>query len=331
MRAYWEVGWRPQTPELWWGKRFGAASLPEQLPAGFAKVMLWCFLLGTVSAASGASIPPGNEQPNPREFAVKGVVQAVQLAQQRLVVKHEAIPNYMDAMTMPFNVRDPQALQVLHSGDEIAFRLLVTDSESWIDQVRRIGTAAPSPERASIPPSMALPNHPRHPLLDYQFTNELGRPVSLGSFRGQALAITFFFTRCPIPDYCPRLSKNFQEASERLLANPHAPTNWHFLEISFDSPFDSPAVLKAYAEQYHYSPAHWSFLTGPPEQIAELARLSDVKFERDGPFINHNFRTQIIDANGHLQMVFPMGGDLSDLIVQEILKAAAPTNAPAGG
>jgi protein SCO1/2 len=77
---------------------------------------------------------------------------------------------------------------------------------------------------------------------------------------------------------------------------------------------------------YHYDPAHWSFLTGSAESVGELARLSDVKFERDGGSINHNFRTLIIDAAGHLQMVFPTGGDLSGAIVDEILKAASVTN-----
>jgi protein SCO1/2 len=152
--------------------------------------------------------------------------------------------------------------------------------------------------------------------------------VSLGDFRGQALAITFFFTRCPIPDFCPRLSKNFEEASRKLHATPNAPTNWHFLSISFDPEFDTPSVLKTYAEHYQYDPKHWSFLTGPTDKIRELAAQSDVTFDRDGAFFNHNFRTLIIDAAGHLQMMFPTSGDLSEPITSEILKAAAVTNRP---
>ena len=179
-----------------------------------------------------------------------------------------------------------------------------------------------SAEKRATPPA-------RHPLLDYAFTNELGQPVTLGQFRGQALALTFFFTRCPNPDYCPRLSKNFQEATEKLRATPGAPTNWHFLSVSFDTEYDTPAVLKAYAQRYEYDPAHWSFLTGPPEKIAELARLNDVNFDREGGFYNHNFRTLIIDTNSGLQMMFPITGDISDEITHEILKAMAPPNQPA--
>jgi len=256
-----------------------------------------------------------------------------------LVVQHEAISNYMDAMTMPFKVKAAGQLDSLHKGDRISFRLQVAQEESWIDQIVKMDSA-PAGEtevrlETSAPPSTAVA--PRHPLLDFKFTNELGQAVSLSSFQGQALAITFFFTRCPIPDYCPRLSKNFQEASQKLNSLPGGPTNWHFLSVSFDTKFDTVPVLKAYAEFYHYDPAHWSFLTGPQEKIAELARLSDVKFEAEGGFFNHNFRTLIIDTAGHLQMSFPIGGNLSDAIVEEIRKAATVTNSvpepgsPAGG
>ncbi|HZR16335.1 MAG TPA: SCO family protein [Verrucomicrobiae bacterium] len=181
--------------------------------------------------------------------------------------------------------------------------------------------------------SLAAPVGPQepkhHPLLDFAFTNEFGQPVTLTSFKGQALAITFFFTRCPIPDFCPRLSKNFAEASRQLSEFPHGPTNWHFLSVSFDPEFDTPAVLKVYGEHYHYDPARWSFITGPKDKVAELARLSNVQVEPDSGLFKHNFRTMIIDASGRVQMIFPMGGDLSKAIVSEMLKAATPsTNKP---
>ena len=166
----------------------------------------------------------------------------------------------------------------------------------------------------------------RHPLVDYKFTNQLGQAVSLSQFDGQALAITFFFTRCPIPEFCPRLSKNFQDVSQKLATRPGGPTNWHLLSVSFDTEFDTPPVLKAYAERYQYDPAHWSFLTGPSNKVSELAQLSGVKVAPEGGLFNHDFRTLIIDAAGHLQMVFPTGGNLSDAIIEEILRAAVVTN-----
>jgi cytochrome oxidase Cu insertion factor (SCO1/SenC/PrrC family) len=92
-------------------------------------------------------------------------------------------------------------------------------------------------------------------------------------------------------------------------------------------------VLKAYAQRYNYDPAHWSFLTGPADKVAELASLSDVNFDREGGFYNHNFRTLIIDPTGELRMTFPVTGDIADAIAEEILKALRPLNrsAPSPG
>src|ERR1700722_11398969 len=105
---------------------------------------------------------------------------------------------------------------------------------------------------ASVAPLAESPAQKRNPLKDYKFTNELGQGVSLSDFRGQVLAMTFFFTRCPMPEFCPRLSKNFQEASRQLKCDGESFTNWHFLSVTFAPAFDTPGVLKAYAERYQY-------------------------------------------------------------------------------
>ena len=279
------------------------------------------------------SVSPGAETPaqpaaggtNLRTFDVSGAVRRLEPDGRTLVVAHDAVSNYMAAMTMPFKAKDATELKGLHPGDAIRFRLLVTEEDSWIEHITRTGPN--SPARIDAQPESPDPIETRsHPLLSCPFTNELGKTVTLADFKGQALAITFFFTRCPIPNFCPRLSKNFEEASEKLLQTTNAPTNWHMLSISFDTAFDTPAVLKLYAEQYHYDSSHWSFLTGPEDKITELANQSNVSFERDGGFFNHNFRTLIIDAKGHLQMSFPIGGNLSEAIASELIKACAPTN-----
>ena len=163
-------------------------------------------------------------------------------------------------------------------------------------------------------------------VLDGQFTNELGRAVSLSDFRGQALAITFFYSRCPMPQFCPRLSKNFQEASRKLEAMTNAPSNWHLLSITFDPETDTPAVLKAYGERYEYDSDHWSFLTGAQDQINALGRSVGVSYQAKAGTMDHNFRTVIVDPAGRVQMVFPTSGDLSDQIVEQIIKAAGATN-----
>jgi protein SCO1/2 len=290
---------------------------------------LLCGLL-ILPRAKAAGFPLSSNEggSSPDVFAAGGVIQEIQPDAKTVVIKHGAISNYMSGMTMPFKVKAPEELAGFHCGDEITFQLHVTETESWVDQIAKIGTvpAVENKTAADSPPAQIQAAPPKHPLLDYKFTNELGQAVSLDDFRGQALAITFFYTRCPLPDYCPRLSKNFEMASQKLAAMTNAPANWHFLSFSFDTEFDSPAMLKAYGESYQSDPAHWSFLTGPADKIGELARSSGVSYEFDDGTINHNFRTLIIDAAGHLQMIFPTSGDLSDQIVAEILKAAAVTN-----
>src|SRR5450432_3913852 len=242
-------------------------------------------------------------------FDAKGVIEGIKPGDRLVVIKHEAVSNYMGAMTMPFKVKDEKELAGLQSGDEISFQLHVTGTESWVGQFKKTGAVSLKEDK---PPEQSVSEaeiaRARKLLLDYKFTNELGQAVSLNDFRGQALGITFFYTRCPLPDYCPRLAKNFQEASQKLAALSGTPTNWHFLSISFDTEFDTPGMLKAYGESYQYDPQHWSFLTGAPDKISELARQSGVTYEPDAGTFNHNFRTLIVDPAGHLLTVFPTGG-----------------------
>jgi protein SCO1/2 len=290
----------------------------------------WQFILGICSwvmlgdSRVLAGPAPGSMTNSVRTFMGQGVVMDLKPAEAIVVIRHEAIGDYMAAMTMPFKAKNPADLTGLSAGDKITFRLQVSDTESRVDDIVKTGAVALPPRKPAETVSAPAIHH--HPLLDYKFTNELGQAVSLNDFHGQALAITFFYTRCPLPDFCPRLSKNFQEASTKLLARPGAPMNWHFISVSIDPEFDTPEMLKTYAGIYQADPAHWSFLTGPTEQISQLANQSGVTYRSVDGSIDHNFRTLIVDPNGHLQMVFPTGGDLSDMIVQEILKAAAVTN-----
>jgi protein SCO1/2 len=289
------------------------------------RLSIGAFCFGVLVAPNVKSAGPSDAgETNARVFAAKGVVRELNPDGQTVTISHEAVSNYMDAMTMPFRAGDAGELKDLHPGDEVTFRLHVTQTDSWVDQITRIGTVLSSEKKP--PPMKTPPAHGKNPLWYYHFTNELGQAVSLNDFHGQALGITFFYTRCPLPNYCPRLSRNFQEASQKLESMPGAPTNWHFLSISFDPQFDTPAMLEAYGEGYQYDPKHWSFLTGPLDKIAELAQQSGVRYESDNGLINHNFRTLIVDGNGHLQTVYPVTGDFSDSIVSDIIKAAAVTN-----
>ena len=211
---------------------------------------------------------------NQQIFQVKGVVEEIKPDGKTATIKHEEIPGYMAAMTMDFETRNTNELRGLAPGDAISFRMIVTEDDGWIDQVKRLNVSPAEPptrgtfRRVRDVEPLAIGDA----LPEYRFTNQLGRTVNLSDFKGQALAIDFIFTTCPFPTMCPRLSQNFAETERKLKALPGAPTNWHLLTISFDPEKDTVAVLSDYAKRYNADPKRWSFLTG--ELIDKIGRAS---------------------------------------------------------
>lgn len=280
---------------------------------------------GTTPAAPTA--PPVISVTSTQMFQVKGVVESVKAEAKTIRIRHDAIPGYMDAMTMPFEVRDTNELAGVNAGDSVTFRMFVTETDGWIDQIQKLNVDA---NAASIPANAPIrivrdvePLDVGDLLPDYRFTNQVGQAVSLSQFRGQALALTFIFTRCPFPTFCPLMSNNFQKAQDALLANPNAPTNWHLLTISFDPEFDTPGQLKAYAARQHADPARWDFLTGTLVDITALSEQVGLQFWRDpAGGINHNLRTVVVDARGRVQKIFIENKWTVEELTDEIIKAA---------
>ena len=245
-----------------------------------------------------------------------------------VVIKHETVPNYMPAMTMPFEVRDTNELRGLQAGDAILFHMNVTDTDGWIDHVTKVAASIPvltSPAQPSLHLTRDVePLNLGDPLPEYHFTNELGQAVSTSQFKGQALVFTFFFTRCPYPTFCPFLANSFEETQKKLEALPNGPANWHLLSISFDTQSDSPDVLKEYASRYNYDPEHWSFVTGDLTEITAIGDQVGQYFGRDANgSITHNLRTVVVDARGRVQKVFTDNHWTSSELLAEIVKAAA--------
>jgi protein SCO1/2 len=297
-----------------------------------AWILLAVGLLAASCRAPDAGVPGGT-----RTFAVRGTVRELKPDGRTVLIRHEAIPDFMAAMTMPFEVRSPRELAGLQPGDEVTFRLHVTGDDSWIDRVTRTGhtppTATGTDPAAATPAAPPVGPAPRVNLVDrlagFAFTNEFGRPLNFADYKGQALALTFFFTRCPIPEYCPRLSKNFEAATRKLQGLPGAPTNWHFFSITFDAENDTPGILRGYGRSYGYDSNRWTFVTSSQPVLDAVTQGLGFQFRKEGGTYDHSFITLVINAGGYRHAAWPIGGDTSDVLVSEITKAAATTTAPA--
>ena len=264
-----------------------------------------------------------------RVFTVKGVIKELEPDGKTAIIRHEAIPGYMPAMIMPFEVRDTNALRGLKAGDGVSFQLDISPTEGWIQSITKLysavpATAAPPATQQMMSWSRALePLDVGDRLPDYQFTNELGEPVRLSGFKGQVLAFTFFFTSCPFPDYCPRMTSNFGQVEKELENTGDAPAHWHLLSISFDPDHDTPARLADYAQAAHYEKSHWNFLTGDAKQISGLAEQIGENYWREQGSIGHNLRTVVVDATGHIRDIIPGNKWSVAQLVEAMKKAGA--------
>lgn len=266
--------------------------------------------------------------PGQQVFQVTGVVMKLEPGGKTAMIKHEAIPGYMPAMTMPFTVRETNELARVKPGDRVSFRLNVTAAEGWIDQLKVLEAGAldvVKPKVESLRFARVVEPLAEGDLLpDYHFTNELRQAVTFRQFSGQALGLTFFYTRCPYPAFCPRMSRNFAAAAQRRAALAGAPTNWHLFSISFDPAHDTPATLRDYARKLHYDPAKWSFLTGETIELDAITEQFGLLLERDGEFFSHNVRTVVVDARGRIQRIIIGNEWQVEDFVAELVRAAKP-------
>ncbi len=292
--------------------------------------------LGLVSGCKQSPAPTAGTD-EPRVFQVKGVIQNIERPQKRIVIRHEEIPGYMPAMAMPFEVRDAGELNGLSTNEPITFRLLVTDDRAWIDRIKKLSNAPPAtPANAAATNQLQASGSFRRvrdvePLAvgdlmpDYHFTNELGQPVNLSDFKGQAVALTFIYTRCPLPNFCPQMGRNFAAAYHQLITNHSAVTNWHLLTISFDPTFDTPKALKEYGQRmFKADSARWNFLTGAMIDIDAITEQFGLYFSRQEGSFNwdHNLRTVVIGADGKIKDILIGNQWKPEELVEKLVAAA---------
>jgi len=238
-----------------------------------------------------------------KRYPVSGMVLKVDQAGQTIVVSHEKIPGYMDAMAMPFRVRDPKALALLRPGLRVEFTLVVGRSESWAEQVRLQGGARFEPDAQFPAPAPSTAVALGQPVPDFELVDQSRRPTKLSALQGQVVAVTFIYTRCPLPDVCPRLSNNFARVQERF--GDRMGRDLTLLSVTFDPQFDRPEVLAEHARGWKANPDGWRFLTGTLPQIREVCGLFGVDFWPDEGLITHSMRTAVIDRQGRLAANLP--------------------------
>jgi len=246
-------------------------------------------------------------RPDAKRYELKGNVVSVKPAERIVAVDHEAIPDYMDAMTMEFVVKQQWALSTMKPGDQVRATLVVDGAKTWLEDIAVTGgngsTAATAPRGSWVPAAAGTPL-PKTPLVDQD-----EKTFSLDRFHGQPLLLTFSFTRCPLPDYCPLMMQNFATL-ERATAKDAALARTRLLTVSIDPTFDTPAVLKKYGEKYVTGDgqqqrfARWTLATGKPEDIKQLAGFFGLDYFEEKDRIIHSLRTAVVDGEGRLVKVF---------------------------
>lgn len=276
--------------------------------------------------ALGLLLSSCTSHPKPERYHFTGEIESIDTQNQSAVINGDNIPGFMDPMTMTYKIKPPSVLSQLHSGDLISADVVVIKpaknseetSDYWLENVKVTGhaqTPAPSPG----PTSQRIPQ-PGDVVPDFAFTNQGGRRVSLKQYRGKVLIVTFIYTRCPFPDFCPRMSENFNEIYKQIGTDQALDSDTRLLSLSFDPEHDTPKVLRDYA--FNVAHTHdaalferWEFGVPQKNELQKMADFFGLVYQPEGGLITHNLSTTVIDPDGKI-LKWYHGNDwqISDLI-----------------
>jgi protein SCO1 len=248
-------------------------------------------------AAMSALVGAGCQSAPEKRYPIQAEVISADAARQMITVKHGDIPGLMPGMTMSYMVADAKQIEKLGPGDKITADLVVSDTKGRLENIVLVskGDGRPSPGT-----SQRLPEKGES-VPDFAFVNQDGRPIHIRDYRGKALLVTFIYTRCPLPDYCPRMNENFRQIQSILRENPDSLKNAAFLSISFDPEHDTPAVLKHYSAIYNRAaipPANWQFAVPAAKDLPEIAYFFDLVYQPEKAQIVHSSSTTLIGPTG---------------------------------
>lgn len=281
-------------------------------------------IVALVVAAAGAC----SRAPEPKRYELKGQVLGVKPEAQEVLIKHEDIQGFMPGMTMPFRVREGKLLNGLEPGDLVTATLVMSGTDAHLSAVTKTGHA-----ELDVPPPAAATSgfellRDGETVPDQLLIDQNGKPRPISAFRGHRVALTFIYTRCPMPDFCPLMDRNFQAVQREIKKTP-ALADVRLVSVSFDPQFDTPPVMKAHAERLEADPLIWTFVTGEREEIGRFAARFGVNIERaeQNPIdISHNLRTAIIDAEGRVVKVHTGNAWTPADILADLKATPAPSN-----
>jgi protein SCO1/2 len=250
-----------------------------------------------------------------QHFHVIGIVRGVESNGQTMLVQHEDIPGFMPSMTMPFSLHGTNALRGFAAGDRIRFELTVTKDDSWISQIEKFGTES-EPLAHTERQFGENPLEPGEMTPDFALTDQNGKAFHLATFRGKAVLVTFIYTRCPLPNYCPLMTRNFSVLQENLTKE--FAGRFHLISISFDPEHDTPEVMKSYAGLFTKDDNSWTFASGNKEQITTVASQFGLVYLPEAGAFTHDLRTALIAPNGRLMHIWRSNVWTPDEIQQRV-------------
>jgi protein SCO1 len=246
----------------------------------------------------------------PQRYQDSGLVLKVERAKQIVTVSCQSIPNVMDAMIMPLSARDPKSLDGLRPGMTIEFTLVADKKASYVENIhvrayQNLENDPSAARRLSILEKMLDHSDSTkeaiatgQPVPDFTLTDQTQQQVALSQFSGKVVAITFVYVRCPLPNYCFRLSTNFARLQKRFRSA--LASDLVLLTVIIDPVQDSPQAVNDYARIWSADPQAWHFLTGSPAEIQQVCARFDMNYYPDEALLVHSFHTVVIDRQGNL-------------------------------
>jgi protein SCO1/2 len=280
-----------------------------------------------ITAAIGLAAAIGcTQQPPARQYELKGQILEVRADRNEVVIRHEDIKNFMPGMTMPFKVKPSTLLAGRRSGELVTATLVVEEVEAYLSSLTRTGDAPlPKPAELTDVPPVPITLQPGDPVADAALVDQGGSPAPISSFRGRPIAMTFIYTRCPIPDFCPLMDRQFAAVQKAIKSTP-ALSGARLLTVTLDPAYDTPEVLTRYARARGADPATWSFLTGDVKEVSKFGEQFGLYIEHDATNptnVIHNLRTAVIDPTGRLFRIHNGNEWTTTELLADLTKAAS--------